>query len=468
MEDAGSVAARMSFRFGSSDISSRVGSIVQQCLQSGTDGDILSAITVDGESTARDKVNTLTLLNGQFTVIKEAIDNGQTNNALSGNMHFQNLGTYLASVGDFYTVRPWDQMKMLNDTTGGYCPTTDSLIFNTNYTLGLEVFQDIAASVPECPDRVVLVDSTPPGVLAQLINHTYSATPTPRYTVPGISSSISLLTQNGVSTGISTCPSTAWATQNLVPWGNLMTDKLIILNNDKFRCDFPIVVADATASTFATGAVKLTCTLANLHTYMQNYTNIISERATALDLAVDTNYDAIFNQLWAVINDELLSPVQWLGSTLNCQFISVRWNALFQALCVVFAPSMITLGKSLLGLGFIGLFVLIIQIIVWRHLKDNMCLWQDNVRRNPVPVDDTGLLRRVSTFTVVEVNPSWTTAKSGALSDRADNKPGGYLTKRISAIFASVFKERDSKARGSIFKFFAYGGKNDSSRRGPN
>jgi hypothetical protein len=357
---------------------------------------------------------------------------------------------------------------MLNDTTGGYCPTTDSLIFNTNYTLGLEVFQDIAASVPECPDRVVLVDSTPPGVLAQLINHTYSATPTPRYTVPGISSSISLLTQNGVSTGISTCPSTAWATQNLVPWGNLMTDKLIILNNDKFRCDFPIVVADATASTFATGAVKLTCTLANLHTYMQNYTNIISERATALDLAVDTNFDAIFNQLWAVINDELLSPVQWLGSTLNCQFISVRWNALFQALCVVFAPSMITLGKSLLGLGFIGLFVLIIQIIVWRHLKDNMCLWQDNVRRNPVPVDDTGLLRRVSTFTVVEVNPSWTTAKSGALSDRTDNKPGGYLTKRISAIFASMFKERDSKARGSIFKFFAYGGKNDSSRRGPN
>jgi hypothetical protein len=201
---------------------------------------------------------------------------------------------------------------------------------------------------------------------------------------------------------------------------------------------------------------------------MQNYTNIISERATALDLAVDTNFDAIFNQLWSVINDELLSPVQWLGSTLNCQFISVRWNALFQALCVVFAPSMITLGKSLLGLGFIGLFVLIIQIIVWRHLKDNTCLWQDNVRRNPAPVDDTGLLRRVSTFTVVEVNPSWTTAKSGALSDRIDNKPGGYLTKQISAIFSGTFKKRDSKARGSIFKFFAYGGKNDSSRRDPN
>jgi hypothetical protein len=69
--------------------------------------------------------------------------------------------------------------------------------------------------------------------------------------------------------------------------------------------------------------------------------------------------------------------VQYLGEQLNCQFISARWNGLTAALCGEFTPNLINLGKTMFAMGFVGLFLMIIQFILWRHRVDNYNLWKD-------------------------------------------------------------------------------------------
>jgi hypothetical protein len=161
--------------------------------------------------------------------------------------------------------------------------------------------------------------------------------------------------------------------------------KLNIIYNNSFSCSVPNVAYDPATLSFTFSESNDTCTFSEYQNYMATYQDKISTQALQVDTVVAENFNAIFNETWDLLYGQLLQPAQYVGSTLNCQFISIRWNALFDSLCIVFTPTLIRLGKILLALGFVGLFALIVQIIVWRHLKDNMCLWRDmmEARLNP-------------------------------------------------------------------------------------
>ena len=401
MEDAGSIAAKMSFRFGTPEISARVVAIVGQCLRSDSDGDILSAITIDADSTARDKIGALTALGGEFTVMRNAIDNGQTNTNLSTNRYLSNMGVYLASVGNLYIITAEEQANMLSNFSD-FIPTNSSLVFNTSEAIGEALFNETARTAPQCAPRSVWSNSTPPGVLQALSNYTSIPGPIPGYSVGGYVDMISALTLNNVSTGVNdTCPAVAVPDANLVPWGNLVSTKIAMMNKTTYRCDQPGVQYTPSTMSYSPLSVQLHCNASAYGTYMATFGARIATQAARVDAVVGANYQNIFDQLWSVIYDELMQPAQWLGSTLNCQFISLRWNTLFNSLCMVLTPTLILLGKLLLGLGFAGVYVLVMQIAVWRHLKDNMCLWQDTVKRARLS-EPGGVLRRVSSFTVLQ------------------------------------------------------------------
>jgi hypothetical protein len=164
------------------------------------------------------------------------------------------------------------------------------------------------------------------------------------------------------------------------------------------RCSYVgPVVYDSKALTYSTSITNSSCTMTAFGTKMRGFRTEIATAASAVDAVVTTNFDPIFNELWDVASEKLFVPVQWIGETLNCQFVSLRWNTLFRALCVVFTPTMIRLGKTLFTLGFAGIFFTVVQILVWRHLKDNHCLWSDAVGFNARASARLG--RRVSTFT---------------------------------------------------------------------
>lgn len=395
MEDTGSAVSKTTYRFTSDDsVTARVSGIVHECLQLSTDGDVLSAITVDGQSTARDKVTTLAALEAEFTVLNAAINAGTNASMnLSGNVYLTNMGKYLASVGDLYLMN-YTTQTLLIETNSSFIPTSSSAIFSTDWLEGLDVYYQVSATAPQCLERDVILANTPPGVLALLANYTKSANGN-AYQVPGIDYFIETLNSYSVATGTDTCrPVNAFPSTNLVPWGNMLELKLNFIYNETFACSEPILTYDPVTLSFTLVESNQTCSANEYADYMAAYQYKIAQQAIAVDNVVAENYYAIFNETWDVIYGQLLQPVESVGSSLNCQFISIRWNSLYDSLCIVFTPTVIRLGKTLLALGFVGVFTLLVQIIIWRHLKDNMCLWRD-------AVDSASGPRRGSTFAIL-------------------------------------------------------------------
>jgi hypothetical protein len=414
MEDAGTVAAKLSFRFGSPSIASQVVGITQQCLQAGTDGDLLSAIIINGQSTARDKLNTLAALSGQLSVIENAVNSGTANTNLSTDVYLNNLGRYVGEVGDLLVIT-----KTTNDTViakdASLAPKSSAPIFSTNYANGLSVYNTVVTSVPQCADRSVAQANTPIGVQALLANYTFNSN-TKTYAIPGFSSVLTILQTNGVSTGVNTCPSSAQPTLNLVPWGNLLSLKLKVMADSALLCSAPVVKYNATTYLFNTTLSTTTCNRAQYQTYMQDYGTKISQQAQEVDSTVDTYFESIFDILWSVLLDQLTEPIQIVSSTLNCQFISIRWNALFESLCRTFAPNLIRLGNALFALGFLGVFSLIVEIVIWRHLKDNKCHWQDYIES---PEDARRVNQRMSVFANMRLSGLWNAWGSQLFSRRS-------------------------------------------------
>jgi len=432
MEDAGSVAAKLSFRFGSASVSETVVGITEQCLQESSDGDILSAILVSEESTARDKINALTSLSGQFGIIQEAVAEGGPSINLSTNAYINNLGRYVDSVGDLFLITEKTKRQTLLNTTD-YKPTATSFIFKDNLTLGYEIYDDVAYSVPQCGPRDVSLADTPPGVLAMLSNYTLDETET-NYAIPGFTETLTLLRTNGVTTGITTCPSPVNATLRTVPWGNILNRKSDIIRYNRYRCAVPNVTYNAATFEFNKNVTTNNCTQETLRDYMHNFGEAVVNQSIRVDEAVTANFAAIFDSVWSLIYDQLMQPIQEFGSSMNCQFISNRWNSLFASMCITFTPSLIKLGNTLFVLGFAGVFALIVEIIVWRHLKDNYCLWKDSVE-DPEAVFH--IHARPSIFANVRLSGLWNAWGSALFGRDGDENP----TKAARAGSGEIFNE---------------------------
>ena len=410
MEDMASAVSKLSFRFGSPDIAERVTAITQECLSNNSTGDILSAIVVDGDSTARDKINALTVLSGEFAVVQDAVDSGNNNTNLVSNRYLNNLSKYFASVGDLYLILP-DTEAYLWTSGGAYSPSDSAAIFSTDYQQGTQVWTYAIESSPTCPDRSVLSANTPIGVESYVNKYSQNSAGT-GHVIQGFSSMLDELSANGVETGIvGNCPGTD-PSSNLEPWGNIATLKQAVLNKSDYRCDNPSVYEDAEGY-FKRNATLAYCTASEYNIFISAYGSKFLAQAQEVDTVVADNWAYLFDELWSIIFDDLMEPSQELGETLNCQFASARWNAMRIAACNDFTPNMISVGKLLFALGFFGLFGLLVQILVWRHLKDNFCLWQDAVN---------GRHRAVSSFTpyrvVAMVSSMFKSARSKVHSSR--------------------------------------------------
>lgn len=399
MEDIGSVAAKMTFRFGSATVSTRVLAIVQQCLRDQTNGDMLSGIIVDGTSTARDKVNALTSLAGEFAVLYAAVQGGKGGKTLVDNKYLVNLGKYLDSVGDLFLVTAESKARLVNNSA----LSPDTLTTLTQR----ELYDYVVACGPQCAERTVYQASTPDRVLRLLSDYTKDVNGD--ISVPGVENARAELHTGGNVAGDNTCP-VGDPVVGVSPWKDVVSLKKSVMNAD-LTCFTPRPVTySATTYLFSSEIPSRQCSLTEFGTQMRNYKTQFLNDATAVDAAVDTNFNPIFDEIWSVIYDELFAPVQWIGETLNCQFVSMRWNALYRSLCVVFTPTMIRLGQTLFTLGFVGIFFTVVQIIVWRHLKDNFCLWQDAVQASGRPSIRLG--RRVSTFTRLRPEALWNSMRA--------------------------------------------------------
>jgi hypothetical protein len=365
-EDMGSVASKISFRFAdSSSVADSVAQIAVQCLSKTTNGDILDGIIVDRDSTARDKIDALTLLSAEYDTLHQAAVNGIENAPLAEDIHLVNMGTYLKSVGNVYVVSP----KTLERWS------TDDRYLEPSSPVLAEVWELAAESTPQCPNRVIETTNTPSGVLEYLSNYTISKTDS-EWTLAGINTMNSEYIANNINTGVSTCPSGSYSSLDQIPWGNIQNTKLSVNNYSTFDCDQSTVDQGLDGFYYA-NATSVNCTFDQYAEYMAGFGDQIIEQAATLDALVEANFDLILNSIWSIIYDDLLAPVQYLGEQLNCQFISARWNGLTAALCGEFTPNLINLGKTMFAMGFVGLFLMIIQFILWRHRVDNYNLWKD-------------------------------------------------------------------------------------------
>ena len=364
LNDAESAISDLSFRFGYDSMPDVVVGITRQCLRPETDGDILKGIVISGDSTVRDKINTLVTISGNFVAINDAIATGGLSNNLSSNVYINNLGRYMDSVGDLYLITERTKSRNISQIAD-YKPTTSSA----------QIYDKTVYSAPQCQDRTVSVHDTPPGVLTYLKNYEFDEIDN-EYVIPGFSAILNTLNQNHVDTGITQCPSAVTASKQMIPWGNLLNLKLAFMNKN-FQCALPNVTMNSSTLELKFGMTKTVCNQTGYRDYMRSFKEKVIDQATKVDEAVATHFDTILDSIWSLLNDQLMGPVQEVSSALNCQFVAARWNALFQSFCMTFTPSVINFGKIMFSLGFAGVCSLILEIIVWRHLKDNRCLRED-------------------------------------------------------------------------------------------
>jgi hypothetical protein len=106
-------------------------------------------------------------------------------------------------------------------------------------------------------------------------------------------------------------------------------------------------------------------------------------RTAALDIdTASTNVQSqIVNDLQDLVKVAFLVPMQTVVDGINCQFLGIRWNSMITAICRTMVPGAMATAFCWLAIGVIAWAAILMEFNIWRRLKDNRSLWEDEVHR---------------------------------------------------------------------------------------
>ncbi|EER12501.1 hypothetical protein Pmar_PMAR009443 [Perkinsus marinus ATCC 50983] len=199
------------------------------CLDPAGNGDILSAITVSDGKTLRDTFNVEDRIKTEFDKITASVGASINDPSLDiANLPaFKDLLNAIDAVGDLYVLDPDRAIALQSDANyqwDGSAPPTPSA--------GAAILEAGFAGVAECSNRTIDLSALSPlfrDPLAFLDGKT----------LIGVDEYITTLGSNGVNLGTATgCATfkTTGATQNLVPWGNLLNLLKPVMIKTDFYC----------------------------------------------------------------------------------------------------------------------------------------------------------------------------------------------------------------------------------------
>lgn len=359
------------------ELDAQVTTIMQTCLSPSGSGDVLSVVNVGSDGkTARDMLDISSAIDELFAQITAGLDG--EGDVFSTNPAIVDLLDSIRDFGSLYVIDSALVSDMMAADISVFLAT-----FQPEDVLE-HLFQVALSGVPDCSDRVGIPLTGPAGELLRvsLVASGFPLNPGDiTVTLPGIASFYSSLQAASVDVGTSgnVCPydySSLFVAGDSEPFNFFMQDKIDVVTST-FRCDTVSVSEDPDTAEAIVVTTEVFCTWTEWIAYVDALHGLLLTKAQTVDAVQASVIDAIQVDLRQIVQTEVLPLIQNLANGLDCKFIQVRWNGIYESLCWKETPGLVGSVICWLIFGWLCLIAIVMEFVVWRHLKDNWCLWMD-------------------------------------------------------------------------------------------
>ena len=345
--------------------------VLQACFKTTGDGDLLGSLVV-GNGTARSSLDSVYVLNDQFLQI--FTNPPQPEDSLANNQYFRDLINGMRSYGAIYMIDARDIKSILE--TSPYQSLAPSVVQS-----GLG-----GNAICEQNLNVDLSDSEPMGsmIRASLTAAGWPASDSGVVTIQSAVDYNAAVTaaRGGISLTTGTCPFTV--TNPVQPYADMYSWKNDVQVKPSFPCNKITNSTDAATNITSFAQEQHSCAnQAEFHTYISTYLyEGLKDAADELDDATIFTYNKINTTIQGYIQTSILPPVDKILNGTDCQFLGASWERFYDGFCHLETVGTVGIGLTFAAFGALAWIAVSVMFIVWRHLKDNLCLWSD-LRKDP-------------------------------------------------------------------------------------
>jgi hypothetical protein len=352
---------------------SQVRDIIRTCATMDGSGDLLGTIQFADNKTARDALDISGPINAQFDKLGEMADGMTSSFAI--NPHIKSLIDTLVGMGSLFTMKPHVMEAIRSDPSFQLSPGLAAFLGDAVIT---DLIERSIKSVPDCNDRAASsFESTEAG------EELASRMGVQGASLEGLSGFVAAVQAAGIDIGVigNTCPA---AFMSLSPPDVTMAhpfDKFVeyrtFVQSHTFRCDQLVVSPDPVSGAPSATINPRTCNWDDWVVYISDLGATLGQKALDIDSIQSTTMDRISTDLRSLVQEEVLSKVDSLLNGLDCKFINERYTKTIEALCWKEVPGMIGTAITWLVFACLCWVAIIIEFVIWRHLKDNLSLWYE-------------------------------------------------------------------------------------------
>ena len=360
-------------------------------------GDLLGTINVNSNETLRSMLNVTDDIDVQFARLDDLT--AQSSSAMfSENKDLVDLFTAMDTFGSLFTMT-----RASLETLSTLTPS-QNLIFAVGSP---EVVENLLAQavtgIPDCGGRNNVDLGPSDSSVGNKIREALNLPPeTSSVSFEGLSDFAASITAAGIDIGSSgtACPSD-YITLNppdvslAAPFDSLVTWRVEVMTN-VFRCDDIQVMADPVTGTASPVINARSCTWDQWVSYVDSLRQALLTKAQVVDFVQQITISAIKDDLRDLVQTSVTPRINVLLNGFDCTFVGERYRGLYRSLCWLETPGLI--GSVITWLVFGGLcwIAILIEFVIWRHLKDNLSVWRDNIenisKEDPVVFSQEGTL----------------------------------------------------------------------------
>ena len=352
--------------------------IVDTCFKTNGTGDILSAVHTDGPDSQTVREVLLDALN--LTSEFDSVFN-QTNDipSLIDNEVLVQMFDSWTNYGGIYMINVSTMQDMAQNTTlNPQVPPPPNYAAIIKLGLGSRP----ECSVPGVTNLTVSLVGTSIQASLEGAGYTFPPSDEEAFGFNNFHDYAVILNDNNFTfiNATDSCPYIVTDVNAALPYSALAGFKADVLVKEDYQCDTLVPAYDQDTGRVTFTRNPTACTFEEFKTYMSDLQGNVTAAVVAIDTAQEITLTALHDEVESVVIDDLLPPVYTIINGTDCQFIMHGWTGIYEALCWEQTPGLVGIAFTMVGLASLGFLAMIIQFVVWRHLKDNLCLWQD-IRR---------------------------------------------------------------------------------------
>ena len=345
--------------------------VLQACFKTTGDGDLLGSLPV-GNGTARSSLDSVYDLNDQF--LKVFSTPPQPEDSFANNQYFLDLINGMRSYGAIYMMDANDIFSSLakpeyqsldpsvvKSGLGGnaICDKNFNVDLSASEPMGSMIRASLAAAGWSLSDSSVVT-------IQSAVDYDAAVT----------------AARGGISLTTGACPYTV--TNPVQPYAEMYSWKNAVQAKASFPCFTITESTDLATNVASFGQEPASCAnQAEFHTYISTYLyQGLKDAADNLDKATIFTYDTINKTIQSYIQTSILPPVDKILNGTDCQFLGASWERFYDGFCHLETVGTVEIGLTFAAFGALSWIAIFVMFIVWRHLKDNLCLWND-LRKDP-------------------------------------------------------------------------------------